>query len=304
MRRLLFLLSIISFISLFAACGDVGVQKTSTQFPAYSGIITPGTWIYEQIQYRYDGIDSSVNLQIYFPKDYVAKKTFRTVIALHGYRGKQNNWQSNTNITALANQYSIVIVCPSMGSTLYESTYFPETTNKWGAMPGGLFIPNVLIPYLQKTFYLATNAKRTGIMGNSTGGRGAILAAARNPELFGAAAGLSGDYDPVSMPRNRILTSVYGSYKEHEQRWQTVDNPMYLADGLKSVPLFLGHGDKDQVVPKEQSLIFAVRLNQLEKGKGKHIRVNKIYPYKMHNWEFWARALYDVMGFFDENLTK
>ena len=305
MKRMLLLLLAISLV---IGCGGAGMQRASgsVDFTAskYTGTITPGTWVHEQIRYKYDGEEALVNLQIYFPKNYTLRKTYRTVIMLHGYRGSQRDWPANSSIVSLAELYSMAIVCPSMGSTLYESVYFPETTNKWGPMPGGLFVSNVLVPYLQKTFYLATKENYTGIMGNSTGGRGAILAAERNPNMFGATAGISGDYDPVSMPRNRLHASVYGPYKDFPERWQKIDNPMELAERLKGTPIFLGHGDKDSVVPKEQSLIFVVRLNQLEKDGGKYIKVNKVYPYRMHNWELWSKSLHDVMRFFDEKLEK
>ena len=191
-----------------------------------------------------------------------------------------------------------------MGTTIYESAYFPETVNKWSLLPGGLFISDVLVSYLRKNFSLATNAKFTGIFGNSTGGRGALLAAARDPKIFGAAGGVSGDYDPLSMPWDRLLTSVYGPHKNFQERWKNTDNLMEMAVNLKGIPVFLAHGEKDAVVEKEQTILMALKLSKLEKEGGHYPRVNKLYPSKRHDWDCWRTALSDAMIFFDENLSK
>jgi S-formylglutathione hydrolase FrmB len=303
MRKLV----IIFFFCLLAACETASQKAASTKIlfsSDYSGSITPGSWIYDKITYTYNEESASVNLQLYFPKTYKGSSSVRTLIVLHGYRGNQKDWNNNTRISALAEQYSFVLVCPSMATTLYESAYFPETLNKWGPLPGGLFISDVLVPYLRKNFSAATNPKFTGIFGNSTGGRGALLAAARNPEFFGAAGGVSGDYDPVSMPQDRLLVSVYGPYKDFEERWQNTDNLMEMAVNLNGIPVFLAHGSKDSVVEKEQAILISLRLNQLEKKGGSYPKVSKLYPYKMHDWDCWRTALSDAMVFFDENLSK
>jgi len=295
------------FLYLLAACETASQGTVSAKIPfssSYSGSVTPGSWIYDTITYVYNGESASVGLQLYFPKTYKTSGRARTLIVLHGYKGRQGDWNNNTRISALADQYSFVLVCPSMGITIYESAYFPETVNKWGPLPGGLFVSNVLVPYLRKNFSLATSAEFTGIFGNSTGGRGALLAAARNPGFFGAAGGVSGDYDPMSMPRDRLLVSVYGPYKDFEERWQNTDNLMEMAVNLKGIPVFLAHGDKDSVVEKEQTMLMGLKLNQLEKKGGSYPRVNKLYPYKMHDWDCWRIALSDAMVFFDKNLSK
>ena len=299
--------ALICSLCLLAACETASQKAVSAKISFssdYSGKVMPGSWIYDKITYTYNGENASVNLQVYFPKTYKASAPVRTLIIFHGYRGGQGDWNNNTRISALADQYSFVLVCPSMGTTLYESVYFPETVNKWGPLPGGLFVSDVLVPYLRKKFSVATKAGFTGVFGNSTGGRGALLAAARNPGFFGAAGGVSGDYDSASMPHDRLLASVYGPYKDFKERWQNTDNLMEMAVNLKGIPVFLAHGDKDMIVEKEQAILLSMRLNQLEKKGGSYPKVSKIYPYKMHDWDCWRIALSDAMIFFDGNLSK
>ena len=252
----------ICIFGLFTACFQ------STGKFAYTGNIKPGSWLRETLPYSYNGEEDTVRLQIYFPRGYVKGKVCRTLIVLHGYMGNQRDWETNTAIESMADQYGIVLVCPYMKNTIYETQYFPETEKKWGPMPGGLFVSEKLIPYLRNTFALAVDAGYTAIMGNSTGARGAFLVACHNPQMFGAVAGFSGDYDPVSMPRNRLLTWAYGPFKDFEERWKHTDNVMELAVNLKGIPLYITHGGKDYIVPREQSLLLAIKMRQLQKKFG------------------------------------
>lgn len=271
---------------------------------AYDKAISSGSWIEDNIHYTFKGTSANVPVQIYFPKEYVKGKKTRAVIVLHGYRGGKRDWQANTSIVSYANKYGMVLVCPAMANTIYETAYYPQTTNKWGPLPGGRFIVQTLVPWLNKRYSIAKDKSLTGIMGNSTGGRGAVLAAETAPDMFCAAAGLSGDYDPEGMPRNRLLAAVYGEYKNFADRWATADNPMKQAEALNGIPVYIGHGNKDGVVPLEQSLIFAMKLRQLNKEQGNYSVTYKEYAYSLHDWTFWNRALPEVMRFFDENLAK
>jgi len=271
----------------------------------YKGEIQPGSWLRGlEIEYEYGGQKAVGKLQIYFPAGYKRGESIRTLIALHGYNGGMRDWEKNTGIERYANQYGFAVVCPDMGKTLYESRYYPETTVKWGPMPGGEYVTDVLVKYVRKHFNLADGGGRTGIFGLSTGGRGAILITALNTGMFGACAGLSGDYDPLSMTKDKLLTSVYGDYNNFQDRWKSDDNCMKLADKLSDTPVFLSHGDQDGVVPKEQTLVLAVRLMQIKKKDATRDIIYKPKKYNSHDWRYWGRMLPDIMEFFDKRLSK
>ncbi|PKL38544.1 MAG: hypothetical protein CVV44_11730 [Spirochaetae bacterium HGW-Spirochaetae-1] len=271
----------------------------------YTGDIHSGKWMRDlKVPYTYGGKDYTGSLQIYFPRAYKKGERLRTLIVLHGYKGAMRDWETNTAIEKLADEYNFILVCPNMGATLYESAFYPETKVKWGAMPGGEYVSEVLVNFLRNTFALATNKKLTGIMGNSTGARGALLMASKHPDIFGAAAGFSGDYDPLSMTRDRLTASVYGDYKEFKDRWENDDNIMKLAVNLEDIPVFLAHGAKDYIVPKEQSMLLAMKLKQLQKQKGKYSVVYKEVHYGVHDWRFWKKILPDGMEFLANNLGR
>jgi S-formylglutathione hydrolase FrmB len=190
-----------------------------------------------------------------------------------------------------------------MRRSLYETAYYPETTNKWSGMPGGKYFGEVLIPYLQRTFALAHDRSKTGIMGNGTGGRGAILMAATYPQYFSAAAGFSGDYSPEDIPNSRLLRSVYGEFRRFPERWKNDDNPIHLAENLKDTRVFLSHGGKDTRVNPTQTKIMLIKLNILyNSGVINHKPMGRNFPSLTHDWIYWRAVLPHAMVFFNESL--
>ena len=282
-------------VLIFTACGT-----TSSGSFSYKGIIKPGRWINSL---KIDiGAGHSVKYAIYFPKGYVKGESIKTVLALHGYAGNYREWGSQTQIEKFANEGHFAVVCPNMGKSLYASRYYKETKLKWSIIPGGEFIMKIFIPYLRNHFNLALGKDKTAIVGVSTGARGALLLAAKYPDSFGLAVGLSGDYDQTSMPKDRLVTSVYGKYKDNPQRWKNDDNVITFAKNLKNIPVYLSHGGSDYVVPRGQSLILALKLKMLRRANGgDYIMEYKELKHLTHDWKVWRRMLPDVVVFMQKN---
>ncbi len=267
--------------------------------------IKPGQWLRNvKVEYEEGSVKGRGLVQIYFPKNYAGPSRARTLIVLHGYRQQPSDWENGTPVTEYADRYGFVLACPAMTTTLYESRYFPETVNKWAPQPGGVFIGKTLIGFLRKNFGLANNRGVTGIFGISTGARGALLLAAQHKKLFGAAAGLSGDYDSESIKNDRLLTSVYGYYESNRERWEEEVNIIKLAENLKKTPVFLGHGTNDAVVPPPQTKMLADRLMQLGADKrGYDLVVDKEKSNGAgHDWKYWGSLVPEVFAFFDSKL--
>lgn len=272
---------------------------------SYPGNIQPGTWLRDiRIPYQSETNSYQATAQIYFPRDYRKGKNLRTLVVLHGYNQSMRVWEQHTDIERYADRYGFVLVCPNMGKTLYETRFYPETSVKWDGIPGGIFVGKVLIDFMRNTFDLCNSRDKTGIMGLSTGARGALMLAAQYPDSFGAAAGLSGDYDPTIMTNDRLLTSVYGEYSKNTQRWERDASVIYSAKKLNDTPVFLAHGGKDFVVYKEQTIILAIKLKQLQNQKGGYDIVYRLKAYKMHDWSFWGSMVPEIAEFFNEKLAR
>lgn len=272
---------------------------------SYDSDIQAGSWLTNlTVPYDYKGDKGTVPVQIYFPRNYKKGEAARTLIALHPYNGKHTSWERYSAIEKYADQYNFVIVTPGMGKTLYEMKYYRETSIKWSPVPGGIFVGTFLLPWVSSTFNLATSKNKTGILGCSSGARGAIAVAQEYNSRFGAVAGLSGSYDPLSMTRDRQLASIYGPYKSFPDRWKKDANLIASADKLRGIPVFLGHAGKDVHVPRGQIIMMALKINSLGRGNNMYSVVIKERKYSRHDWGFWNRMLPQVMEFFNEKLTK
>lgn len=271
--------------------------------PDYANQIQPGKWLKNiQVPVTHEGETSTARIQIFFPKDYVKGKYHRTVIALHTYGERENEWETNTSIASLANKYSIVVVCPAMNKSLSETAFYPETAYRWNILPGGKYIGETLITFLNRTFSLATKKSGTGIIGVTAGARGALLVAATYSDKFAAAAGISGYYDQSTMPTSKMIESVYGSYRKNQQRWETEENVLKMADMLKGVSVYIYHGEKNDAFNPIQSKLMAIRLKQLEKKDSGYSITYKEGKTGGYGWLYWKGQAEPVMEFMNEKL--
>ncbi len=249
--------------------------------------------------------DPGVPVRIYVPLSMAQAAPRRTILALHGYRGNYSEWGSYTSIQKFSEEYGIAVVCPDMGGTLYETVYYPETQVKWNEMPGGRWIPEILIPFLQTNYGLARSREHTGIMGVSTGARGALLLSSLHPELFKAAAGISGYYDTTVMTGSPFIPTIYGPYAAFKERWEKDDNIMLLAANLADIPVFLAHGFKDRDIPIEQSQLLGIKLRQMQKkNPGRYQFDFRELPLMSHGWVYWREVTGEAMSFFDRTLAR
>jgi putative tributyrin esterase len=132
------------------------------------------------------GLNLPLNIILPDPGDMkgvrVAKR--KVLYLLHGLSDDASAWQRFTTIEPLARKYGLVVVMPSVGRSFYMD------------MPNGqkyfTYLTRELPRYLKDVFGLAPRREDTFIAGNSMGGYGAFKAALLHPELYGAAASLSG----------------------------------------------------------------------------------------------------------------
>ncbi len=296
MRKSFFLLALIPFI--------ISCATTRPHDMRYKGEIIPGKWLKHISVPVSDGKEtSSAVIQIYFPKNYKRGENIRTIIALHSYNSNERDWETNTSIEYLADKYNFVIVCPNMKKSLYETSYYNDTTYKWNIIPGGVFVGEVLVNYLNRNFSLAYEKGKTAIMGVTVGAHGAILMASKY-DAFGAAAGISGYYDPTIMSSSNMIASVYGNYNKNKQRWENDDNNLKLAEKLAGVKVFLFHGTKNDAFTPGQSRIMAIKLKHLQKKSSSYSITYSENKGGYYGWTFWKNRLPEVMEFLDANTLK
>lgn len=234
---------------------------------------------------------------IYIPKTYQKK----ALLVLPGWNYPRNSWIENSQLVEYADKYGYALILPEMLKTLYESSYYPETEMKWYKIPGGEFIKTRFIPGIQKKHNLLLPGENNTLLGLSTGGRGVALIALENPGLFVAGASLSGDFSQENTPDDRLMTAVYGDFKNFPARWQGRDNPMARAAEWK-MPLYLAHGIADDIVPEAQSRLFYQALIGYHGNK----IIIEYHPIKNagHDYKFWGGQLPEVFKFLEKAIAS
>ena len=295
MKKILILFIFFLSVSITGSAGDID----------YGSQAQPGKWLRNvMVKTEYMGETSTAKIQIYFPKSYTKGKKLRTVIALPQYADNERDWEDGAAVESLANKYNMVIVCPNMEKSVYETSYYPETKYKWNVIPGGKFVGETLIKFLNDNFSLALKKESTGIAGVIAGAHGAILTACQYPEKFGAAAGISGYYDPTSMQNSRMIEPIYGSYNKFQTRWENDDNPLKLAERLKGVHVYLFHGLKQDAYNPGQSRVMAIKLKQLQKKSSEYSIIYKDSKNCAYGWLWWRSQIPDLMDFMNEKLVE
>lgn len=265
--------------------------------------IQPGRWLKNiHVDAEYEGHKSSTKIQIFFPRNYEPGKKIRTIIALHSYGSSEREYELNSSIESYANKYNFAIVCPSMGKTVYENSFYPETSYKWNAVPGAKFTGETLLNYLNKNYGLALTKSSTGIMGLTVGAYGALTVAAKYSSRFGAAAGISGFYDPTTIQGGRIIEAVYGSHKKHSERWENEASVIALAEKLSGVPVFLYHGTGGDAYNPGQSRMLAIRIKSLQKSSSSYSVTYSESKSGYQGWLYWKRQIPEVLEFMDQHL--
>jgi hypothetical protein len=109
---------------------------------------------------------------------------------LHGMHDNHSGWCRRTGIERYANAYKIAVVCPDGENSYYTNMVYGKRYFD--------FLTDELVAFVRKTFRLSDRREDNFICGLSMGGYGALHTALMRPDLYSAAASLSGVADIVS----------------------------------------------------------------------------------------------------------
>ncbi len=212
----------------------------------------------------------------------------KVVYLLHGLSDDYTAWSRYTAIERYANENGIVIIMPDGARSFYTDMAYGGSYYS--------FFTKELFPYVQKLFRVSTNRVDTFIAGLSMGGYGALKIALRNPEMFAAAASLSGavhisdrlENDPRWKETKRF---VFGT-----EPVQNTQNDLFflVSQHSPSLPLrlYLACGTEDFLY--RDNLAFVDVLSKTS------------IPYRfesapgIHDWKFWDAYIQKALAFFTE----
>jgi len=233
----------------------------------------------------------TVGVNLILPRDYAAsERRYPVLYLLHGYTDHYPAWVSYTNLVDYARSYEEIIVMPEGDNGFYtNSTADPRLA--WED-----FLILDLIPYIDAHY--RTIAKREGraIAGLSMGGYGAMKLGLKYPQMFAAAASLSGALAAAERTRvadedsvfQKLIDSVFGP-RDNPERARNDPFDLIKKIRLEEIPqLYLAIGSSDSLLKENRD--FVRLLSELK------------IPYEYrevpghHEWAVWDQQIQVVLA--------
>lgn len=233
-------------------------------------------------------------LAVILPSDYTPEKRYPVLYLLHGASGDHLNWhKEDAKLYELSRKYEMIIVTPDVETSwLADSPIKPKSQYE-------SYIIKELIPFIDVEYSTIPTYRGRGIAGLSMGGHGAMVLAAKYPDIFGVASSTSGVLDIRMIPETAGKKAIFGDPLDYPEVWNN-NSAVYLADNLKKARrrprLMFDVGLNDYVY--EANLKYHTALKKLGID-----HIFRVYPGN-HDWGYWIARLPEHLEFQAQNLKK
>lgn len=242
-------------------------------------------------------LDNTLTYNIYLPPHYHdLDVSYPVLYLLHGYVGDHTDWVEKGGADQTMNKMvnngaskPFIIVMPDAHNSWYVDSN-PDIS--WGKYETAII--RDLRKHIEKSYRTVDTANSRYIAGLSMGGYGSLHLAFKYPELFRAAASLSGAFMPELPQGYDILEGTFGKPADPDKYQQ--ENPFILAtkDSSQQLPVYITCGDDDKKLYHHSVAMYDTLQ---EKGYDSELRITD----GAHNWKVWSRELKNVIKFFNEN---
>jgi S-formylglutathione hydrolase FrmB len=184
-----------------------------------------------------------VRVQVFLPRGYSEHTGRRWPVVYYtaGTFADERSFNEQYEGERLTRDFPAIMVAPA-GNAGYWSDWYNRGAG--GPPQYETYVIDQLVPLVDRRFRTLGTRQSRAVMGESMGGYGALMLAARHPDVFVAASSLSGAVDtntPLVMPLPSISSAtrglpddIYGPRATQEVRWRA-HNPWDLADNLRAV---------------------------------------------------------------------
>lgn len=261
----------------------LAVVLFSTATPAFAtraNLLTIGHYSKALQQHR--------TFQVYLPSAAEPTSGFPVLFVLHGAYGDYKDWPEKTDILDLADAYRMILVFPDGGQFGWYVDSPIEKDSQYET-----YVASELVTLVDIMFPTLNRREGRSIMGLSMGGHGAMMIAAKHPDVFSSASSMSGILRLENHPDKWEIANRLGAYDKNPDAW--IQNSVYnLATNFRSgeVRLMFDCGVADTgtgaIVDNRQ---FHDRLVEL--------RVPHIYREFPggHEWSYWQEHLQEHLNF-------
>ena len=228
--------------------------------------------------------------------DYFAspEPSSKLIVALPGWNHSPKQYLEHSSLLDSSRFLGYNVLLIHMGKSVYADSVYPETRKDYRLYPTATWFSNSVWSALEQHINLTPDCF-VGVMGYSTGGRGAATIAIMNPERVSVLAVWSGDFKPELEPHDALQTNIRGPYASFKDRWDRADLCVKI-DRL-TCPVYISHGLKDEVVPLAQSKTF---YNTLLPRRTSENLIGNWVPNAAHDWDFWSVEVLKSLDFFEK----
>jgi S-formylglutathione hydrolase FrmB len=253
------------------------------------GLATPSPVLGREIPYT-----------LYLPDGYGdGQARYPVLFLLHGLGGHASDWAEAGDLAATLDRLiaaaaipAMIVVAPGMGESWYVDNPDP---GGFGAAQSAFL--DDLVPFVDRTWRTAARRENRAVAGLSMGGWGAVRFAMLRPDLFVAAASMSG----AIVTEGRAATPAWAGYFTGAFGTPVDLARFHAASPFTLIPrlaaanprpaLFLTCGDDDELDLEEGNVLFHIALERA--GIRSELRITD----GGHTWDVWARELEPVLRF-------
>jgi enterochelin esterase-like enzyme len=247
---------------------------------------------------------------VYVPKSYDsgdADKAYPVIYLLHGMYGSELDWTMKGGAEAALDRMiangqlrETIVVMPSDGG-YGHGTFYMDWYDGTGAFEQ--YMIDDVLPAIDSKFRTIAGRDNRAISGLSMGGYGAHYLALRYPELFGAAASMSGPLSSIERLDDRVfIRSDFprifgprsGAYAAERDLFKLLE--LRSGDECLRPKLYVTCGTEDELYPYNQG--YLKKLDSLQ------------YPYRQdehsggHTWDYWQQYLPEVLLFIEQTFPS
>lgn len=237
--------------------------------------------------------DTTRSVRVWLPPSYftpgAAAREYPVVYLLHGWPGSDANWlelghapETAESLTVLGAMPEVILVFPSgRGPGLLGRSYWIDSYD--GRCRLETWLTRRLVPWVDARFRTRREPAARALVGLSDGANAAFDLALRHPDLFGAAAGHSGDY---LLAKTFGGSGIYGPEPGASALLEAHSPARYVehvADVARRLRLYVDCGTGDESIAATRA--FHAKLDSL--GVAHEYRE---FP-GSHSWGYWRRHL-------------
>jgi S-formylglutathione hydrolase FrmB len=236
------------------------------------------------VTFQSSALSRSIKYRVLLPGGYATStERYPVLYLLHGLDGHYDDWSTRTELAVRAARLPLIVVMPEGGDSWY-------TNADDGSGRFEDYIAADLIADVESRFRVIRARYGRAIAGLSMGGYGAIKIALKHPNLFAAAASLSGAFDaaePAFAERFTAHTAemgrIFGEPGGETRRANDIYAIAEAASAAGAPALYIACGTSDPLLASNRKLVEIVQRRAFA------------YEYHetpgAHSWDYWNGRL-------------